>query len=132
GGSQHRLSSELGDLVVADGLDRGLRADRYERRGLDPAVRGADDIGAAARVQARAHLEAELRTVVDGCRCCRGFVCSHRTSLTKTMTFTQMLTATGPIVIDGGLGTAAEDRGIHLDHDLWSAEMIRRTPAPLV
>src|SRR5699024_11078637 len=107
GVGQHRLSAELGDLVGADGLDRGLRADRDERRGLDPAVRGADDTGAAARVQARAHLEAELRTVVDGCGCCRGFVCSHRTCLTKTMTFTQMLTATGPIVIHGALGSAA-------------------------
>ena len=47
------------------------------------------------------------------------------------MTFTQMLTATGPIVIDGGLGTAAEDRGIDLDHDLWSAELIRRSPEAL-
>ena len=51
------------------------------------------------------------------------------------MTFMQMLTAaeaTGPIVIDGGLGTAAEDRGIDLDHDLWSAELIRRSPDTLL
>lgn len=50
------------------------------------------------------------------------------------MTFTQMLTdaeAAGPFVIDGGLGTAAEDRGIDLDHDLWSAELIRRDPDTL-
>src|SRR5699024_4910725 len=134
GVGQHRLPAELGDLVGADGLDRGLRADRDERRGLAPGVRGADDTGAAARVRARAHPEAELRTVVDGCGCRRGFHCSPRTSLTKTMTFTQMLTAaeaTGPIIIDGGLGTAAEDRGIDLDHDLWSAELIRRSPEAL-
>lgn len=44
------------------------------------------------------------------------------------MTFPQMLAsaeAAHPIVIDGGLGTAAEDRGIDLDHHLWSAELIR-------
>ncbi|WP_169251519.1 homocysteine S-methyltransferase [Brevibacterium sp. 'Marine'] len=46
------------------------------------------------------------------------------------MTFTQMLTCAeaAPIVIDGGLGSAAEDRGIDLDHALWSAELIRREP----
>ena len=51
------------------------------------------------------------------------------------MTFTQMLTfaeATAPIVIDGGLGSAAEDRGIDLDHALWSAELIRRGPDTLL
>ncbi|TNM53779.1 homocysteine S-methyltransferase [Brevibacterium sediminis] len=50
------------------------------------------------------------------------------------MTFTQMLTlaeAAAPIVIDGGLGSAAEDRGIDLDHALWSAELIRRVPDTL-
>lgn len=50
------------------------------------------------------------------------------------MTFPQIRThaeATAPIVIDGGLGTAAEDRGIDLDHDLWSAELIRRNPDAL-
>lgn len=51
------------------------------------------------------------------------------------MTFTQMLTlveAAAPIVIDGGLGSAAEDRGIDLDHALWSAELIRRDPDTLM
>ncbi|HHX47265.1 MAG TPA: homocysteine S-methyltransferase, partial [Brevibacterium sp.] len=51
------------------------------------------------------------------------------------MTFTQMLTlaeAAAPIVIDGGLGSAAEDRGIDLDHALWSAELIRRDPDTLL
>ncbi|MGM0699758.1 MAG: homocysteine S-methyltransferase [Actinomycetota bacterium] len=50
------------------------------------------------------------------------------------MTFTQMLTlaeVAAPIVIDGGLGSAAEDRGIDLDHALWSAELIRRVPDTL-
>ncbi len=49
------------------------------------------------------------------------------------MTFTQMLTLSeaAPIVIDGGLGSAAEDRGIDLDHALWSAELIRRDPDTL-
>ena len=44
------------------------------------------------------------------------------------MTFTQMLTLSeaAPIVIDGGLGSAAEDRGIDLGHALWSAELIRQ------
>src|SRR5699024_5292140 len=74
------------------------------------------------------------RTVVDGRGCRRGFGCSHRTSLTKAMTFTQMLTAaeaTGPILIDRGLGTAAEDRGIELDHDRWCGELGRRRPEAL-
>jgi homocysteine S-methyltransferase len=51
------------------------------------------------------------------------------------MTFPQMLTlaeAAHPIVIDGGLGTAAEDRGIDLGHDLWSADLIRRDPDTLL
>lgn len=51
------------------------------------------------------------------------------------MTFTQMLThaeAAAPIVIDGGLGSAAEDRGIDLDHAMWSAELIRRGPDTLL
>ncbi|SDT07845.1 homocysteine S-methyltransferase [Brevibacterium siliguriense] len=51
------------------------------------------------------------------------------------MTFTQMLThaeAAAPIVIDGGLGSAAEDRGIDLDHALWSAELIGRDPDTLL
>lgn len=50
------------------------------------------------------------------------------------MTFTQMLTlaeAAAPIVIDGGLGSAAEDRGIDLDHALWSAELIHHDPDTL-
>jgi homocysteine S-methyltransferase len=50
------------------------------------------------------------------------------------MTFTQMLTLSeaAPIVIDGGLGSAAEDRGIDLGHALWSAELIRRDPDTLL
>lgn len=50
------------------------------------------------------------------------------------MTFPQMLAsaeASHPIVLDGGLGTAAEDRGIDLDHHLWSAELIRTGPDTL-
>lgn len=44
------------------------------------------------------------------------------------MTFTQMLAsaeADVPIILDGGLGTALESRGIDLSHELWSAELIR-------
>lgn len=51
------------------------------------------------------------------------------------MTFPQLLAtaeAAAPIIIDGGLGTAAEDRGIDLDHDLWSADLIRRDPDTLL
>ncbi|WP_209325576.1 homocysteine S-methyltransferase [Brevibacterium renqingii] len=47
------------------------------------------------------------------------------------MDFTQMLTAAeadAPIVIDGGLGTALEERGVDLDHALWSADLLRRRP----
>ncbi len=50
------------------------------------------------------------------------------------MTFPQMLAsaeASHPIVLDGGVGTAAEDRGIDLDHHLWSAELIRTGPDTL-
>lgn len=40
--------------------------------------------------------------------------------------FTQMLAeAAAPIVLDGGLGTALESRGIDLSHELWSADLIR-------
>ncbi|MDN6134092.1 MAG: homocysteine S-methyltransferase [Brevibacterium sp.] len=50
-------------------------------------------------------------------------------------TFIQMLRAaetTGaPIVIDGGLGTALESRGIDLSHDLWSAALLRQAPDTL-
>ncbi|UVI36942.1 homocysteine S-methyltransferase [Brevibacterium spongiae] len=49
------------------------------------------------------------------------------------MTFPQMLAeAAAPIIIDGGLGTAAEDRDIDLDHHLWSAELIRTDPDTLL
>lgn len=44
------------------------------------------------------------------------------------MTFAQMLAsaeAAHPLVLDGGLGTALETRGIGLSHELWSAELIR-------
>lgn len=50
------------------------------------------------------------------------------------MTFTQMLAsaeADVPIILDGGLGTALESRGIDLSHELWSAELIRHDPDAL-
>lgn len=50
------------------------------------------------------------------------------------MAFTQMLTAarTGsPLVIDGGLGTAVESRGVDLGHELWSAALLRDDPDTL-
>ncbi|MDN6176908.1 MAG: homocysteine S-methyltransferase family protein, partial [Brevibacterium sp.] len=50
-------------------------------------------------------------------------------------TFIQMLRAaetTGaPIVIDGGLGTALESRGIDFSHELWSAALLRQAPDTL-
>ena len=36
-----------------------------------------------------------------------------------------------PLVTDGGLGTALESRGIVLDHDLWSAGLLRDDPDTL-
>ena len=33
-----------------------------------------------------------------------------------------------PTVLDGGLGTALEARGLDLDHDLWSAALVRDRP----
>ncbi|MCM1013760.1 MULTISPECIES: homocysteine S-methyltransferase [unclassified Brevibacterium] len=33
-----------------------------------------------------------------------------------------------PTVLDGGLGTALEARGLDLDHDLWSAALLRERP----
>lgn len=36
-----------------------------------------------------------------------------------------------PLVTDGGLGTALESRGIVLDHDLWSAGLLREDPDTL-
>lgn len=33
-----------------------------------------------------------------------------------------------PTVLDGGLGTALEARGLDLDHDLWSAALLRDRP----
>ena len=50
-------------------------------------------------------------------------------------TFIQLLTSaerTGdPIIIDGGLGTALESRGIDLSHELWSAALLRDAPETL-
>lgn len=50
-------------------------------------------------------------------------------------TFIQMLQAaeaTGePLIIDGGLGTALETRGIDLRHELWSAALLRDSPETL-
>ena len=50
-------------------------------------------------------------------------------------TFIQMLASaahTGePIIIDGGLGTALESRGIDLRHELWSAALLRDDPDTL-
>lgn len=50
-------------------------------------------------------------------------------------TFIQMLAnaeRTGqPIIIDGGLGTALESRGIDLSHELWSAALLRDDPETL-
>ncbi|GAA0036241.1 homocysteine S-methyltransferase [Brevibacterium metallidurans] len=36
-----------------------------------------------------------------------------------------------PLVLDGGLGTALETRGVGLDHDLWSAGLLRDDPQTL-
>ena len=36
-----------------------------------------------------------------------------------------------PLVTDGGLGTALESRGLVLDHDLWSAGLLRDDPRTL-
>ncbi|PCC18965.1 homocysteine S-methyltransferase [Brevibacterium aurantiacum] len=36
-----------------------------------------------------------------------------------------------PLVIDGGLGTALESRGIDLSHELWSAALLRDSPETL-
>ncbi|WP_181274582.1 homocysteine S-methyltransferase [Brevibacterium oceani] len=50
------------------------------------------------------------------------------------MTFTQMLAsaeAAHPLVLDGGLGTALETRGVDLSHELWSADLIREDPDTL-
>jgi homocysteine S-methyltransferase len=50
------------------------------------------------------------------------------------MTFPQMLAsaeAAHPLVLDGGLGTALETRGVDLSHELWSADLIRRDPDTL-
>lgn len=47
------------------------------------------------------------------------------------MAFTQMLSAAGtgnPLVIDGGLGTALESRGVDLGPELWSAALLRDDP----
>lgn len=50
-------------------------------------------------------------------------------------TFIQMLRAAEvsgePIIIDGGLGTALESRGIDLRHELWSAALLRDSPDTL-
>lgn len=50
-------------------------------------------------------------------------------------TFIQMLQAAvrsgQPIIIDGGLGTALESRGIDLRHELWSAGLLRDAPDTL-
>ncbi|MCI4010909.1 homocysteine S-methyltransferase [Brevibacterium sp. ZH18] len=50
-------------------------------------------------------------------------------------TFIQILetaSTTGePIIIDGGLGTALESRGIDLSHELWSAALLRDAPETL-
>lgn len=47
-------------------------------------------------------------------------------------TFIQMLQTAvrsgQPIIIDGGLGTALESRGIDLRHELWSASLLRDAP----
>ncbi|SMX78316.1 homocysteine S-methyltransferase [Brevibacterium sp. 239c] len=50
-------------------------------------------------------------------------------------TFIQMLQAAErsgqPIIIDGGLGTALESRGIDLGHELWSAALLSEAPDTL-
>lgn len=50
-------------------------------------------------------------------------------------TFIQMLrtaeTSGEPLIIDGGLGTALESRGIDLSHELWSAALLRDAPETL-
>lgn len=50
-------------------------------------------------------------------------------------TFIHMLQAAvrsgQPIIIDGGLGTALESRGIDLGHELWSASLLREAPDTL-
>ncbi|GAA1927017.1 homocysteine S-methyltransferase [Brevibacterium antiquum] len=50
-------------------------------------------------------------------------------------TFIQMLRAAEvsgePIIIDGGLGTALESRGIDLRHELWSAALLQDSPDTL-
>lgn len=50
-------------------------------------------------------------------------------------TFIQMLEAAEasgePLIIDGGLGTALESRGIDLRHELWSAALLRQAPETL-
>lgn len=50
-------------------------------------------------------------------------------------TFIQMLQAAEasgePIIIDGGLGTALESRGIDLSHELWSAALLQQAPDTL-
>lgn len=42
--------------------------------------------------------------------------------------FSSTLSDSQPTIIDGGLGTALELRGINLDHDLWSADLLRSQP----
>lgn len=47
---------------------------------------------------------------------------------TFTETLEHALDTGTPIVIDGGLGTALESRGVDLGHELWSAELLRDDP----
>ncbi|MGH3355561.1 MAG: homocysteine S-methyltransferase family protein, partial [Nocardioidaceae bacterium] len=39
-----------------------------------------------------------------------------------------MLTARGPVVLDGGMSNALEDRGHDLSDSLWSARLLRDAP----
>lgn len=47
---------------------------------------------------------------------------------TFTETLAHALDTGTPIVIDGGLGTALESRGVDLGHELWSAGLLRDSP----
>ncbi|RBP63466.1 homocysteine S-methyltransferase [Brevibacterium sanguinis] len=49
-------------------------------------------------------------------------------SETLTHLLDRSLSSGDPIVIDGALGTALESRGIDLDHELWSAGLLRDDP----
>jgi homocysteine S-methyltransferase len=51
---------------------------------------------------------------------------------TKTTTFAALLSAGGPVVIDGGLATQCEAMGCNIDGKLWSGVLLRDDPLSIV